>query len=76
VSAWMKVTLKRSRIGANPVQRRTLDGLGLGKISSSVVRPDTPATRGMVQRVIHLVEVQAAEAPVGRPVARRKDTRA
>jgi large subunit ribosomal protein L30 len=75
VSAWVKVTLKRSRIGSNPVQRRTLDGLGLGKISSSVVRPDTPAIRGMVQRVIHLVDMQAAEAPAARPVS-RKDRRA
>jgi large subunit ribosomal protein L30 len=32
--------------------------LGLGRVSSSVVRPDDPAIRGMVTKVTHLVKVE------------------
>jgi large subunit ribosomal protein L30 len=58
VSGKIRITLRHSRIGSTPRQREVLRGLGLGKVDSSVVRPDDAAIRGMVQKVIHLVEVE------------------
>ncbi|MEW6337500.1 MAG: 50S ribosomal protein L30 [Acidobacteriota bacterium] len=37
------------------------DGLGLGRIGSSVVLPDNPYTRGMIAKVAHMVRVEPAE---------------
>nr|BAM71028.1 50S ribosomal protein L30 [Chelatococcus sp. BSN60] len=42
-------------------QRQTLIGLGLNKISRRSTLPDTPATRGMIERVKHLVRVVDGE---------------
>ncbi len=39
------------------VQRATLRGLGLGKIRRERTLEDTPAVRGMIRKVAHLVEV-------------------
>ena len=58
MSGTIRITLRHSRIGSTPRQREVLRGLGLGKVDSSVVRPDDAAIRGMVQKVIHLVEVE------------------
>ncbi|MFA5028731.1 MAG: 50S ribosomal protein L30 [Candidatus Methylomirabilota bacterium] len=69
MSGWLRITQRRSRIGSTPGQRRTLDGLQLRRIGSSVVRPDTPAIRGMVFKVCHLVEVEVVDAPADRPAA-------
>ncbi len=38
-------------------QRQTLIGLGLNKIGRVKELPDTPATRGMIEKVRHMVEV-------------------
>jgi large subunit ribosomal protein L30 len=57
----LKVTLKRSTIGANRQQRATIKGLGLRKIRSTRVLANTPAIRGMVKRVLHLVDVEEVE---------------
>lgn len=46
-----------SPIGRNPKQRATLQGLGLNKIGRSKDLEDTPAVRGMIRKVAHLVEV-------------------
>jgi large subunit ribosomal protein L30 len=59
VSGKIRITLRHSRIGSTPRQREVLRGLGLGRVDSSVARPDDAAIRGMVQKVIHLVEVEA-----------------
>jgi large subunit ribosomal protein L30 len=68
VSGQLRVTLRRSRIGSTPRQRQVLRGLGLRRINSSVVRQDDPATRGMVAKVTHLVEVAPIpEAEGGQP---------
>ena len=53
----LKVTLVRSTIGFNETQAKTVEGMGLRKLRSSVELPDTPATRGMIHKVRHLVEV-------------------
>ncbi len=54
----IQVTLKRSGIGRPQRQKDTIKGLGLTKLHKTVVLNDTPAIRGMVQKVIHLVEVK------------------
>ncbi|PIE69353.1 MAG: 50S ribosomal protein L30 [Deltaproteobacteria bacterium] len=53
----IKVRLVKSVIGSKPRQRKTVRALGLGKIDSVNELPDNPCTRGMIQRVRHLVEV-------------------
>ena len=54
----IKITLVRSVAGALPVQRKTVNVLGLGKINSYVIREDNPVNRGMVRTVEHLVKVE------------------
>jgi large subunit ribosomal protein L30 len=56
----LMITLKRSGIGRPPRQRATLRGLGLTKLHKTVVLMDTPETRGMLAKVIHLVDVKRA----------------
>jgi large subunit ribosomal protein L30 len=56
----LTVTLKRSPIGRPADQRATLKGLGLTKLNKTVELEDTPSVRGMVKKVIHLVEVELA----------------
>ena len=58
----LKVTLKRSTIGSNKDQIATIRGLGLRKIRSTRTLDNTPAIRGMVKKVIHLVDVEEVEA--------------
>ena len=53
--ATIKVKQIKSRIGAPKDQKRTLDTLGLRKINQVVEVEDTPSTRGMVQKLPHLV---------------------
>jgi large subunit ribosomal protein L30 len=53
----LKITLRRSPIGFNNTQAKTVEGMGLRRINHSVELPDTPATRGMILKVRHLVEV-------------------
>ena len=53
----LKVTLIKSTIGFNETQFKTVQGMGLRKIRHTVELPDTPATRGMINKVRHLVEV-------------------
>ena len=55
--AQLQVKLKRSIIGRTKGQRATVKGLGLRRTGSTVTLEDTPAVRGMVKKVIHLVEV-------------------
>lgn len=54
----LKITLKRSTIGAIPNHRKVVKALGLGKLNSSVRQKDNPAIRGMIQKVKHLVTVE------------------
>ena len=50
----------RSANGSDRAQRETLRTLGLRGIGSTSQRPDNPATRGMIDRVAHLVRVEEA----------------
>lgn len=54
----LKVTQVRSVIKRNETQKRTIQALGLGKINRSRVHNDTPAIRGMINKVRHLLEVE------------------
>ncbi len=56
-SSLLAITLKRSGIGRLPVQRLILQGLGFRRLQQTVVHPDTPQVRGLIRKVIHLVEV-------------------
>jgi large subunit ribosomal protein L30 len=56
--ASLRLTLRRSSIGAKPKQRGTLRALGLRRINQTVEQPDRPEIRGMVAKVPHLVEVE------------------
>ena len=54
----LKVTQLRSGIGRPEAQRRVLQGLGLRGPHKSVVVDNTPSFRGMIKKVIHLVQVE------------------
>jgi large subunit ribosomal protein L30 len=57
----LRITLVRSLIGYPENQRQSAQGLGLRKIRSTVVRADTPETRGLVNKIVHLVNVEVVE---------------
>lgn len=54
----VRVTQTKSAIGRLGSQRQTLIGLGLNKIGRSRDLEDTPAVRGMIKKVKHLVRVE------------------
>ncbi|MDY3115382.1 MAG: 50S ribosomal protein L30 [Sutterella sp.] len=54
----VKVTLVKSPIGTKADHRATLRGLGLGKLNSVSVLEDTPAVRGMINKVAYLVRAE------------------
>jgi len=58
----LKVTLVKSVIGCKATHRATVRGLGLKRINHTVELQDTPAVRGMVAKVAHLVRVEEVEA--------------
>jgi large subunit ribosomal protein L30 len=53
----LRVRQVRSAIGRPRPQRAVLGSLGLRRIRHEVEREDTPAVRGMVAKIPHLVEV-------------------
>lgn len=53
----VRIKLVKSPIGYPERQKRTLRALGLNKVQQTVEHPDTPAVRGMVAKVPHLLEV-------------------
>lgn len=59
----LKVELVKSGIGFDRTQKATLYGLGLRKRHSTVEVKDTPAARGMIYKVRHLVRVQGPVDP-------------
>ena len=54
----VRVTQVKSQIGYNQKQRATLRGLGLRRLHHTVELEDTPAVRGMIDKVTHLVRVE------------------
>ena len=59
--AQLKVTQTKSEIGGTRSQRDSLRSLGLKRIGQSVVKPDRPEFRGMIQAVRHLVVVEEVD---------------
>lgn len=60
-TAQLKITQTGSPIGRKAYQRKNLIGLGLNKMHKSVVLDDTPAIRGMINKITHLVTVEPVE---------------
>ncbi len=58
--AKLKVTLIKSGIGYAQDQKKTLKALGLNRLNKSMVHNDNPAIRGMLDKVRHLIKVEAA----------------
>jgi len=56
----LRITWVKSAIGYSQVQKATIRALGLRRLGQSVLRPDNPSIRGMVQKVVHLVEMEEA----------------
>ena len=54
----VKVTLVRSPIGFNGNQAVVVQGMGLRRLHHTVELVDSPATRGMIHKVRHLVSVE------------------
>ncbi|GAB2746539.1 50S ribosomal protein L30 [Salinifilum aidingensis] len=59
--AQLKITQVRGLVGTRQAQRDTMRTLGLRKIRQSVVRPDTPETRGQIKAVHQLVAVEEVD---------------
>ena len=53
----VQVTLRRSPIGTPARHRLVLQGLGLRRIRQTVIHPDTPQVRGMINKVGYLLEI-------------------
>jgi large subunit ribosomal protein L30 len=51
------IRLKKGLIACSPIQRATVRGLGLKKREQVRTLENTPSIRGMIKRVLHLVEV-------------------
>jgi len=57
----LSITQVRSRIGRPEKHRRTLEALGLKRHQQTVIKNDTPAIRGMIEKIPHLVQVEKVE---------------
>jgi large subunit ribosomal protein L30 len=58
----LRVTYSTSSIGVEGDQKDTVRRLGLRKLGQTVEQPDSPALRGMIHKVRHLVTVEEFEA--------------
>ena len=59
--AKLKITQVRSRIGATERQKRNPEALGLHKMNQTVEHEDSAIIMGMLEKVKHLVRVEAAK---------------
>lgn len=56
----VRVTLMGSKFGRKPGHRECVEGLGLRRRHHTVLVQDTPANRGMINKVSYLLKVEAA----------------
>jgi large subunit ribosomal protein L30 len=56
----IKITLVKSAIARPGKHKAVVAGLGLRKLNGSVIRPDTPEIRGMINKISHLLKVENA----------------
>jgi large subunit ribosomal protein L30 len=61
VGKTLKIKKVKSEIGRPEKQRKILRGMGLNKLNKTVTLVDTPQTRGMINKVIHLVSVEESK---------------
>jgi large subunit ribosomal protein L30 len=54
----LKITLIKSMIGKPEKQRRVLRGMGLTRLHKTVELADTPAIRGMIHQIGHMVKAE------------------
>ncbi len=54
----LKITLVKSMIGRPEKHRKVLRGMGLTRLNKTVELKDTPALRGMIHKVAHLVRAE------------------
>ena len=54
----LRITLVKSPIGFPEPQKRTVRALGLNRMHQTVEHDDTPALRGMLNTVIHLLQIE------------------
>lgn len=57
-SKMITVKLTKSLIGKSPRQKATIKGLGLKKIGSEKTLENTPSVRGMIKKVIQLLDIK------------------
>jgi large subunit ribosomal protein L30 len=57
----IEIRQKKGIAGSLQNQKRTIVALGLGRPNYVVIHNDTPAIRGMIQKVQHLVEVKEVQ---------------
>lgn len=58
----LAITLKGSLIGRSETQRKTIRTLGLKKREQTVIRADSPAVRGAIAKVRHVLDVEEIDA--------------
>jgi large subunit ribosomal protein L30 len=58
MSKKLKITMRRSKIGRSKSQLKVLYGLGLKRRHQAVVREDTPAIRGMINKLSFMLDVE------------------
>lgn len=56
----LKIKLVKSVIGTTRHQREVVKGLGLRRLNHTVEREDTPEIRGMINKVLHIVQILEA----------------
>ena len=61
MSKMLKIKKVKSEIGRPEKQRKILRGMGLNKLNNTVTLVDTPQTRGIINKVIHLVSVEESK---------------
>ncbi len=54
----LRVTLVKSPIGYTEVQKRTVRALGLRRMNQTVEHTDSPALRGMLQSIVHMIKIE------------------
>ncbi|GMV84355.1 MAG: hypothetical protein AMXMBFR80_02130 [Dehalococcoidia bacterium] len=59
--ARLAITWRKSAIGYNQDQKDTIRKLGLRRLHQTVELDDTPALRGMINKVQHLIDVREGE---------------
>ena len=74
--AEIKITWKKSCIGFPSKQERIIESLGLKRLHHSVIHQDSPTIMGMVNKVIHLVQVEEVLEEANKPPSNLQERKA